>query len=852
LKLKTKPQDFKVTEVLPEGHLQERGEHRVYLVTKTKLTSFEAAEALARAAGVASGDVSMAGLKDRQGVTRQYMSLHRGRDVRIDEYDLKIQTAGYLDEAIQSGDSLGNKFELVVRDLGPSELVHLRKAIDPVRDFGLPNYFDEQRFGNLRHGQGWIALDLIRGDTSGALKRMLCSTSPYDNPDLLRLKQVIWRKWGDWHTCREVAGRLGKHHSVFEHLKRDPEDFAGAFHRVSTRERLIHLYAFQSHIWNRAVANWIDASCPPKDRFAIPSREGKLIFTRGALPDSESWNGTFPLPGPRLEEVQHESQLEFLREALALHHLSPQDFVIDDIPGFGFKHEERPLIIKPNELRVRPAEPDPEHKDRHLVKLSFELPRGAYASLVLRRLLGPLSHADDGDERDGRSRRGRGEGMPRRAMRSNTGSYRGMGRDRDNGGTWNRDHRDAEPRDGGGWRAGSGSDEPVRFRDDDPRRHRDTSSYGAGRGGSRGGGSRRGGSRRGSGSYSDRGQSGGGRSYEREERPRDSRYHYNKDGDSGGGRPRGDRDSYDRSGQDRPQDSRYHYSKDGAGSGGGDRGQGDRPSYQRDDGDRPRRDDRYSTKRDDGDRPRQDDRYSYKRDGGDRPQRDDRYSTKRDDGDRPQRDDRFSYKRDSSGDDGGQDSRYSFKRGDGARSGGDSRSGGGYRSRGNSGRGGGSRRRGGSGGGYGGGSGGSWKRDDRDDRGGGGGGYDAKRPWRASSDDGGGGGQDRPWRDSGSDSRGSGGYGRSGGGGGGGGGQWRDDNRGSRDRDSRGHGSRDHGSQNRPWKAEPTQDGSPDRRVGDDRDRGYGGGSSRRGSSRRRGDSTMSRRGRGGRGRSRG
>ena len=53
MKLKVRPSDFKVTERLAEGVLQDQGHFRVYRVRKEKVTSLEAATELAAAAGVA-------------------------------------------------------------------------------------------------------------------------------------------------------------------------------------------------------------------------------------------------------------------------------------------------------------------------------------------------------------------------------------------------------------------------------------------------------------------------------------------------------------------------------------------------------------------------------------------------------------------------------------------------------------------------------------------------------------------------------------------------------------------------------------------------------------------------------
>ena len=149
MKLKQRVGDFKVRELLDDSFLAERGDHRVYRVTKRKLTTPEALEILARETGVEVGDIGTAGWKDRQGVTTQYMSVRRGRPVRIADAELKIDTAGFAREELSSAASHGNAFELTVRALGQDDLARLRTALPVVRAHGLVNYFDDQRFGNL-------------------------------------------------------------------------------------------------------------------------------------------------------------------------------------------------------------------------------------------------------------------------------------------------------------------------------------------------------------------------------------------------------------------------------------------------------------------------------------------------------------------------------------------------------------------------------------------------------------------------------------------------------------------------------------------------------------------------------
>ena len=487
MKLKSKPQDFRVKELLREDIIKPAGPHRVYRVQKKKITSFEAAADLARILGVTPADVSMAGLKDRQGVTVQHMSVPRGKDVEIRQPDLKIDTVGHCSEPLSPAASLGNSFSIIVRELSARQVTRMRESLPLVRDHGYPNYFDDQRFGNLRHRQGWIMLDLISGDLEDGLKRLLASLSPFDSAASRDAKEAIWRSWGNWGACRDHAGRYGKHHSVFEHLRRYDGDWAGAFHRVATRERLIHLYAFQSHLWNTALESWFEQTLNPRERFAVQSRESRLIFPRQKVDFPEAWNGTFPLPGPRLSEVKDPEQLRHLRLALAQHKLSPDDLIVEGVPGFGLKHEERPLMIMPQNLKVRSAGQGEGGEDDHVAELSFDLPRGAYATMLVRCLVGATAgQYEDGPQRSipgrGDSRHPSGGGFDREHGR---GGYEHAGGGGYQGG-------------GGGYQGGGGQ--------------RSSGGYQGGGGGYQGGGGQRsgGGYQGGGGQRSGGGYQGGG------------------------------------------------------------------------------------------------------------------------------------------------------------------------------------------------------------------------------------------------------------------------------------------------------------------------------------------------------
>lgn len=462
MRLKQRVGDFRVRELLRRDYLRESGEHRVYRVTKRKITSDEAARELAAEIGVEPSEVSMAGLKDRQGLTIQFMSVPRGREVRLATGDLKVETAGFAESALSSDDSLGNAFELTVRALGRGDIHRLRVSLPLMREHGTPNYFDDQRFGNLTHGQGWIYKGLCLGQTEEALKRLLSARSARDDERHKRFKEGIERHWGDWRECRDVAGRFGAHHSVFEHLARDPEDFAGAFDHIATRLKLIHLYSWQSHLWNRALVEWLRGLLPVDERVVLESEEGTLLAYPGAPPPALLQRPVLNLPGERLADVLDPFERGLYEKVLAEDGLAPEKMAVDGIRAFHMKGEPRAAIVRPEHLRVRPPEPDNLNPGFSAVRVRFELPRGSYATLVVKRLFGEsVGERREREARRERERAGdgpRSQGGPRRSGPYPGGSRGGGwegggGRERDAGGSGGRESR-------GPWRGRPGGPGP--------------------------------------------------------------------------------------------------------------------------------------------------------------------------------------------------------------------------------------------------------------------------------------------------------------------------------------------------------------------------------------------------------
>ncbi len=392
MRIKRRPEDFEVEEILKFPR-DRKGKHFVHLLRKKKMDTFQALGLVARKAGVPARDIGIAGLKDKQGITSQYISIP-GKRVEFRRAGLEVRFLGRSSRPVSPDLSEGNRFRIRVGALGREEVEGLEARLEEVRRFGAPNYYDDQRFGCLKHGQGFILRPLLAGRPGDALRDLTASLSRYDSRGMASLKGALLAAWGDWRTCEKIGRKLGVQ-GIFRHLVSRPGDLYGAFRRVPLSIRLIHVYAYQSFLWNRALSDFIRRNVKSEDRFTIRSAMGRLHVHRRLPPgEAPAWKkAVLPLPAGDLELRGGGSRKGPARElegallsALKREGLRMEDLRLPRAAGMSFKSEERKILLFPGEMRASSPAPDPSRPGEWTLELSFRLPRGAYASLVVKAL----------------------------------------------------------------------------------------------------------------------------------------------------------------------------------------------------------------------------------------------------------------------------------------------------------------------------------------------------------------------------------------------------------------------------------------------------------------------------------
>jgi tRNA pseudouridine13 synthase len=321
---KVEPEDFVVDEI-PAYEPQKYGEHIYLQVEKRGLSTLDLLDEVARLLKVHPRSIGVAGLKDKQAISRQWISVHGVDEAAarsLSGQGWRVVQASRHGNKLQMGHLRGNRFSITLRGTKPGDAEVAAAALAELERQGVPNYFGEQRFGkrgaNLQRG-----LEILGGGAARLSRSM----------------------------PRRVFG--------------------------------LCIAAVQSEIFNRVVMARLsglgallagDLAILHRNHACFPIEDPAKEQARA---DAFELSPSGPMHGPKMPDpIGEPKRIE--DEAMAAIGVAREQFV--NLPfGFG-AGERRPLRMPVADAAAAPAAPD-------AVTVSFSLPRGCFATSVLRELL---------------------------------------------------------------------------------------------------------------------------------------------------------------------------------------------------------------------------------------------------------------------------------------------------------------------------------------------------------------------------------------------------------------------------------------------------------------------------------
>jgi tRNA pseudouridine13 synthase len=385
MKLKQRPDDFRVEE-RTGVRVGKEGPFAFYRLEKRGWTTVDALAAIRRRWRVDYRRMSYGGLKDRHAHTIQYLTIYHGPRRHLTHQRITLEYLGQVDKPYTSRDILANRFEVTLRDHAADAVAETTKALEEVRAQGVPNYFDDQRFGSVDRGGEFVARLMLQGRFEDALRQALAAPYEHDRAAQKEEKAILNAHWGDWATCRSKLPRSHSR-SLVDYLASHPTDFRGALERLRPELRGLLLSAYQSHLWNQMLASWLRTRCRAEQLLPVRLRLGELPFHRGLseFQLSELADLRLPLPSARVAFDPADARTALMDAVLAAEGLERSQLKLKGFRQMFFSKGERAGLCVPTALSYESRD-DELHANRQQLTLRCELPRGSYVTLIVKRV----------------------------------------------------------------------------------------------------------------------------------------------------------------------------------------------------------------------------------------------------------------------------------------------------------------------------------------------------------------------------------------------------------------------------------------------------------------------------------
>lgn len=385
MKLKQLPSDFIVEEIPNIQTSNEKKAHSIHILEKTELDTFEAIHLISKKTNVPLFEIGYAGLKDKHAVTRQYISIPAHYSIQFKNTDkLKLFFVGYYDNKIQIGGLKGNNFRIVVRDIKFNKIDRVYEKIKNLSLFGVPNYFDSQRFGSVFNNE-FIGKYLIKKNYEFAVKIFLTRYLKSENLTVKNEKRKILENWSNLEN-------VSSKNKVFSKVIKGylaSRGWLEAYKKIPDNIREIHVNAYQSYLWNECVKEIIRTCINGKKIYSIKYSVGSLYFYKDISSEEQlRIPSVFPTLSDKVKLTDFDNKI--VSKVLSNGKIILQDLDIKSVTGNFFKTRKRTIIVKPENLEISAPEDDELNsingKPQKKFTLSFSLPKGSYATIITKKI----------------------------------------------------------------------------------------------------------------------------------------------------------------------------------------------------------------------------------------------------------------------------------------------------------------------------------------------------------------------------------------------------------------------------------------------------------------------------------
>jgi tRNA pseudouridine13 synthase len=321
------------------------------------------------------------GIKDAKAVTTQYAGMERvmrNPPTELKSKHTRLTLKGFIKHPLEKRFLAGNKFEIRIYNARSSDLSSFVPQISKVG-----NFYGLQRFGSERLVTHLVGREIVKRNFIHAVELLLSYTTEFDT----QMSREIRNRCAEPRNYQQVLKMLPRGMDIERQVLSSlvaGKDAIAALRAVPIMIRRLFVQAYQAYIFNRCLSRAImrgEDLLQPQTGDLCFEMEGPVTFGRIIKYNSNSKTKLVPAirmagytfqPGKgRFENIT--------RAILQEEEVTPKDFHIKEMQELshqgGFR--QAPLWCTDFWYKLDP------------LRVSFKLPKGSYATTLLREIIKP-------------------------------------------------------------------------------------------------------------------------------------------------------------------------------------------------------------------------------------------------------------------------------------------------------------------------------------------------------------------------------------------------------------------------------------------------------------------------------
>jgi len=328
--------------------------------------------------------IKVLGIKDSKAETTQYATSEGSKFKEGKTTHTSLTLLGYSKHSLKKSHIMGNQFQIKISNVTKGNISEFISQLQ-----NIPNFYGLQRFGSERLVTHLVGREIIKRNFKRAVELFLCHTTEHDT----QFSKEIREKCKDPNNYGRVLKIVPRGMDLERNILRalvNGKDYIGALRSVPINIRRLFVHAYQAYMFNETLSDSIEKgetiiNCSNDDFcFKLENQLtlGKLLKYTGQ--DSSNLVPAMHLPGYSFKptEGRFEKNLSFIMKE---ENISSKDFYLKEMQELSVEGGFRQLPLLVNDF---------SYSDN--LSISFKIPVGSYATILLRELMKPIDPIKSG------------------------------------------------------------------------------------------------------------------------------------------------------------------------------------------------------------------------------------------------------------------------------------------------------------------------------------------------------------------------------------------------------------------------------------------------------------------------